>query len=127
MTDIGTRDDLERLLRDFYSIALDDPPIAHHFLELDLEGHLPVIVDFWEKVLFGTPVYSNNPLAVHQRLHEKSPLKFEHFDRWVEIFSESVDRLFSGANADEAKSRARAIAASLGQRLNGGIAIHRAR
>jgi hemoglobin len=121
--DIETRADLEYLLMEFYKIAIYDAEIGHHFADMDLASHMPIIVDFWEKVLFGSPVYFNNPLAVHQKLHERFPLKFEHFVRWVEIFGETVDRLFSGEMADAAKVRAKMIGHSLNQRLNGGTQI----
>ncbi len=116
--DIETREDLENLLREFYHVATLDDKIGHHFAELNLETHLPIIVDFWEKVLFGEPVYFGNPLAVHQNLHEKSPLLFEHFQRWFEIFSQTVDDLFVGKTADDTKIRAKIIAHSLNQNLN---------
>jgi len=116
--DIETREDLKFLLTEFYKIAVLDSEIGHHFAEIDLAAHLPVIVDFWEKVLFGKPVYFGNPLAVHRILHEKSPLKLEHFQRWFEIFSQTVDKLFAGETADDAKLRAKMIAHSLNQNLN---------
>ncbi len=116
--DIETREDLELLLGEFYKIAVADSEIGHHFAELDLAAHLPVIIDFWEKFLFGKPVYFGNPLAVHQILHEKSPLKLEHFQRWFEIFSQTVDKLFAGETADDAKLRAKMIVHSLNRNLN---------
>ncbi len=118
MKDIETREDLVTLLTKFYKIATADAEIGHHFNDLDLETHLPVIIDFWEKILFGKPVYFGNPLFVHQILHEKSPLKLEHFQRWFEIFSRTVDELFAGETSDAAKLRAKMIAHSLNQNLN---------
>ena len=118
MKDIETREDLEALLTEFYTIATTDKEIAHHFADLNLTAHLPIIVDFWEKVLFGKPVYFGNPLSVHLQLNEKSPLKFEHFERWFEIFSRTVDKLFTGETAENAKLRAKMIAHSLNQRIN---------
>jgi len=116
--DIETREDLEFLLTEFYKIAVEDSEIGHHFAELNLAAHLPIIVDFWEKVLFGKPVYFGNPLAVHQKLNERSPLKLEHFQHWVEIFSETADKIFAGEMTDNAKLRARMIAHSLNQNFN---------
>jgi hemoglobin len=121
--DIETRADIDLLLVEFYKVIIHDPEIGHHFDELDLDHHLPIIGDFWEKVLFGNPVYFNNPLAVHQTLHERFPLQPEHFIRWVEVFSQTVDALFAGEMADLAKFRARAIADNLDRRLNGGFEI----
>jgi hemoglobin len=123
--DIETRSDIDRLLVEFYKVIPSDPEIGHHFDELDLDHHLPIIGDFWQKVLFGDPVYFNNPLVVHQKLHERFPLRPEHFIRWVEVFSQTVDALFEGETADLAKFRARAIADSLDQKLNGGVQISR--
>ncbi len=116
--DIETREDLETLLTEFYNVATIDEEIGHHFAELDLAAHPPVIVNFWEKVFFGKLVYFGNPLAVHQNLHEKSSLKLEHFQRWFTIFSQTVDELFVGKTADDAKLRAKMIAHSLNQNLN---------
>lgn len=118
MKDIKTRQDLEKLLNEFYAIAMQDEQIGHHFRDLDLKTHLPVIINFWEKVLFGNPVYFGNPLQIHYQLYEKSPLKPEHFRRWIEIFNQTVDENFVGTQAENAKLRAKMIAHSLNQRLN---------
>ncbi len=111
--DIETSADLETLLREFYAVAVSDEIIGHHFADLNLETHLPTSADFWEKVLFGKPVYFGNPLAVHQKINGKSPLTLEHFRRWTEIFALTIDRFFAGERADAAKLRARMIAHSL--------------
>ena len=120
MRDLETRRDLEILLSEFYKVATKDAEIGHHFDELDLETHLPIIVNFWQKVLFGEKVYFGNPLAVHKILHAKSPLTLKHFQRWFEIFSRKVDELFAGKTAENAKLRAKMIAHSLNQNLNKG-------
>lgn len=118
MKDIETREDIEFLMDAFYKVAITDSEIEHHFDGLDLASHMPVIVDFWEKVLFGKQIYFGNPLFVHQKLHEKNPLTLEHFQRWVAIFRETIDENFAGEMAENAKMRAKMIAHSLNQRLN---------
>jgi hemoglobin len=123
LRDIEDREDVDRLLERFYEAAMVDPEIGHHFTELDLVTHLPVIGDFWEKLLFSRPVYFGNPLAVHKVLHDRSLLKPEHFERWVEIFRSTVDSMFNGQRADLAKFRAGVIADTLSQRLNPTISI----
>lgn len=116
--DIETRADIERLLSKFYTAAIRDAQIGHHFADLDLAAHLPVIADFWEKILFGAPVYFGNPLEIHQIINEKSPLTLEDFRRWIEIFTETIDKLFVGEQTENAKLRARMIAHSLNQNIN---------
>ena len=114
--DIETRADIDELMQAFYARALDDDVIGYIFTDvakLDLEHHLPIIGDFWESLLFGTPAYSKhgrNPLLVHRELHEKSSLTAEHFQRWLEIFIATVDQMFDGERAEYLKQRAAAIA-----------------
>ena len=43
-------------------------------------------------------------------LDKKTPLKKEHFDRWLVLWNEAVDRLFAGEIADLAKNRAALMA-----------------
>ena len=123
LSDINDRGDIVRLLEKFYEVVMVDNEIGHHFVTLDLEAHLPIITDFWEKILFGKPVYFNNPFLVHQELYERSPLLPEHFERWVKIFQETVDDLFAGPVAEDAKTKAGTIGSNLSQRLNGGVQI----
>lgn len=116
MNDIETRADIDHLMVKFYERAIADDVIGCIFTDvarLDLKQHLPVIGDFWETLLFGTGNYQRHgrsPLQVHARLSQKSPLKFEHFKRWREIFTQTVDEMFAGTRADFAKMRAEAIA-----------------
>ncbi|HBR56639.1 MAG TPA: hypothetical protein DEA22_04080 [Blastocatellia bacterium] len=126
-TDIVGRADIEKILVEFYESAMSDADIGHHFVELNLSSHLPIITDFWEKVLFGKPVYFGNPLAVHRELHLKNEITSGHFDRWLEIFYAVVDGHFAGDMAETAKMRAKAIAESLLQRLGGDAVIQRGR
>lgn len=114
--DIETRKDIDLLMKEFYTRAIDDETIGYIFTDvarLDLEKHLPIIGDFWESLLLGAKNYQKhgrNPLQIHGELNEKSPLRPEHFRRWLKIFSETVDENFAGTRAEFAKSRAEAIA-----------------
>lgn len=111
--DIENREDIEKLMRVFYTKAIPDEIIGHYFTEviqMDLEQHLPVIIDFWETVLFGVARYKSNAIAVHQQLHAKSAFTDQHFERWVNLFQSTIDELFSGDKAELAKQRALSIA-----------------
>ena len=114
--DIETRADIDDLMNRFYAKAITDKTIGYIFTDvakLDLESHLPIIGDFWETLLFGTGNYQKhgrNPLQVHAALNEKTPLLLEHFQRWLEIFHETINEIFDGERADFLKLRVSAIA-----------------
>ena len=113
MSDIETYEDLEHLVESFYAKAKPDEVIGYLFTEvvqLDWEHHIPTITKFWEAILLEGNQYQGNPMTKHVQLHKKSPLKKVHFDRWLLLWKETVDELFSGEVAEEAKSRAQHIA-----------------
>jgi hemoglobin len=122
--DIRSRADIDALVEAFYRKALVDDVIGFIFTDvakIDLEKHLPLIADFWDSILFGSSVYAqhgHSPILVHALLHKKQPLTEEHFNRWLTLFSQTVDELFSGAVAEEAKQRARGIAGFMQKQIN---------
>lgn len=115
-TDITTRADIDRLMTAFYAKAMTDDVIGYFFTEvvrLDLAEHLPIIGDFWETVILAMPAYrkhGRNPLQVHADLDARSPLRQEHFDRWLQLFQSTVDELFAGPRAEFTKQRSTMIA-----------------
>jgi hemoglobin len=126
--DIATRDDLESLLRSFYGRAFADPLLRHVFVDvvhMDLESHLPVIADFWQKVLFNTGPYSGRTMDVHRRIHRRVPLTDVHFDRWLALWREAVNDTFDGPVADRAVAHATRMAAVFSRELNQKHAVGR--
>lgn len=123
MADIRDRDDILVLVRTFYETAFQDPLIGRIFTEvahMDLAHHLPIMGDFWESVLFQTGGYRRDALALHAAVHTKHALTAEHFDRWLTLWTATVDRLHEGPVAERAKEQAARIALSLQRRLQGG-------
>ncbi len=114
MSDIETSEDLQLLVRAFYSKAKEDPslgPIFNQFVD-DWEPHIKKVASFWESTLFTRGTYRGNPMALHQEVDEKlnHSLDQSHFNKWVEIWHEIVDSLFAGSKAEMAKQRATNIA-----------------
>ena len=66
--------------------------------------------DFWETTLLQNNPYKGNPLAVHLKLNSKQALYKSHFDKWLYLFNDTIDLLYSGSNAELAKSRALSMA-----------------
>ena len=112
--DITSRADIARMVDAFYGAVRADAllgPIFNDVAHTDWDLHLPKMYDFWETVLFGTRTgFRGNPLAVHLRLSTQVPLGGREFARWIELFHGTVDALFAGPVADDAKLRASRIA-----------------
>ena len=121
MRNIETRDDIVNMLYSFYKKAFKDELIGRFFTEvvpLDLETHIPIIADFWESIVLGTRGYRKNVMEVHQHIHHLSAIKKEHLERWVFLFTGTVDELFEGDKAELMKQRARSIATLMDIKLN---------
>jgi hemoglobin len=122
LPDIQDRSDCERLVREFYSRALADPIIGFIFVDvarLDLEAHVPRITSFWETILLGGQSYTGGAFRPHAALNAQVHLRRGHFERWLWLWSTTVDELFAGVRAELAKSHAVRVANAFHARLDG--------
>lgn len=103
--DITTYQDVEALIKTFYSRLLADPLMAPHFADIHLADHLPRITAFWAFILLDIEGYKGSVMERHRHL-DIGP---QHFDRWVQTFSETVDELYAGEKAELAKQRAKLL------------------
>lgn len=111
--DIQSRKNIEILVKNFYDKVIKDESIGFIFNDIakvNWEQHLPVMYDFWETLLLDAASYRKNAMEVHYILNRKFPLEEIHFSRWLQLFSETVDELFSGEKATQAKKKAKSIA-----------------
>ena len=116
LTDLLTEADVIRLVDSFYARVNDDPllrPVFNDVAQVDWTTHLPTMYDFWSSVLLGTSRYRGRPMARHFPL----PIQAAHFQQWLALFHASVDSLFIGPKADEAKTKARNIGAMFEHRM----------
>ena len=114
--DIETCTDIDQLVAAFYARVLPDPIIGFFFTDvarIDLPTHLPKISAFWQQQLLGKPTYRGQLFAAHQHIQQHAALSTDHFHRWLTLFTQSIDELFSGPRADAAKHRAARIAESM--------------
>ena len=104
MKDINGIDDIRLIVDEFYARVRADDLIGPVFMEVILEWqpHLDKMYAFWNAVLFGVSGFKGNPFAKHAPL----PIEQEQFDRWLELFHETIDTYFWGPVADDAKKRA---------------------
>jgi len=106
--DIANKADIEILINSFYDKVKTDDTIGFIFNQIignDWSHHLPVMYHFWNMVLFSQPGYGGNPTRTHVDLDKKIQLQKEHFDRWLLLWNETIDSLYEGEIANEAKNR----------------------
>lgn len=119
--DLQGRPDIERLVNAFYEVVRKDELLGFIFDEVantHWDTHLPRMYAFWETVLFRSGGYSGNPVAAHAKLVPQTEMGRTQFDRWLVLFRETVDKLFSGPNAEHIKNCAHDMANVLYSRIN---------
>ena len=114
--DLDNPERVEQFVDLFYARMLNDPQLAPIFLDVaavDLAVHLPHIKHYWRKLLLGETTYSRHTMNIHRELHGKQPLTAADFERWLALFTATVDDYFRGPGAERAKRVARAIAGNM--------------
>ncbi len=122
LPDLAGRADIERLVNTFYDKVRGDELLGFIFddvAKLDWAAHLPKMYAFWETVIFRSAGYTGNPLAAHARLVPLTAMGRPQFDRWLALFTATVDGLFSGENAEHIKSAASDMANVIHAKING--------
>jgi len=106
--EIESVEDITLLVNTFYDKIRKDDLLAPVFNAIikDWQPHLEKMVQFWSTLLLYTRTYKGDPLPSHL------PLKVDklHFDRWLYLFDQTIDELFTGEIAANAKKRAFSIA-----------------
>lgn len=110
-TDIKNRADIFQLVTQFYNKVRKDAVLAPFFNDTikDWNAHLEHLTTFWESSLFLKTKFYGNPLKAHAKVdaaHNNSITEL-HFGIWLNLWSQTIDELFEGDYAENAKRRAR--------------------
>jgi hemoglobin len=103
--DILTLEDIKLLVNTFYDKVREDTligPIFNERIQNRWPEHLAKMYTFWQTVLLGDHTYYGSPFPPHAQL----PVEGQHFQRWLFLFSQTLNELFSGEKAKEAMWRA---------------------
>jgi len=119
--DISNREDIFLLVSKFYENVRQDATLGPFFNNTikDWESHLQHLTTFWESSLFLKTKYLGNPLETHikvDRSHNNSITEL-HFGLWLNLWFKTIDELFEGDYAENAKRRARKMATFLHLKL----------
>ena len=106
MNDIRDKEDVKIFVDAFYKkVRIDSilgPVFAAKIPDDNWPPHLERMYSFWSTVLFAVRDYSGNPFSKHATL----PIQGNHFEKWMELFTETIDTHFAGEKAEDAKMRA---------------------
>jgi len=113
--DAVDRGKIEELVRKFYATVLEDDMLAPIFIKAlgdDLKNgkwheHLNTLYNFWMLMMTGLSPYGGHPYPPHAFL---GPLSREHFERWLELFKETLNELFIPEIADKFYKKADVLA-----------------
>lgn len=96
--------DVRLLVDTFYDRARKDELLAPIFAgKFSHHGNaLDPLYAYWQTILSDQDVEAEIPFPKHADL----PLTHQHFDRWLSLFHQTVDELFTGSVAEKAKFRA---------------------
>lgn len=114
--DITTSEDIKTLVDAFYDKVNRDELLSEVFngvARVNWPEHLPIMYRFWESLLLGAGTYQGAPFPKHAVL----PIHQEHFERWMELFMETLKENFTGPKSEEAKLRALCIADTFARRM----------
>lgn len=107
--EIESLDEICLLVNTFYAKVRVDEVLGGVFnlvIANRWQEHLDKMYCFWQTILLNEHTYTGNAYAPHADMN----LRPEHFNRWIRLFTETVDELFTGEKAEEAKARATSIA-----------------
>ena len=113
--DIKTRDDVFLLVSSFYVKVRKDDTLGPFFNDViqDWDAHLDRLTTFWETSLFMTrkleQKYHGDPIKAHAKVDSENNNSISelHFGLWLNLWFQTIDELFEGDYAENAKRRAR--------------------
>jgi hemoglobin len=118
---LDTREAVMKLVDSFYIKVKADEllgPIFNNAENFQWETHIPIMYDFWETLLFDAAKYKGNTMRKHIELNQRTPLKKEHFNRWKQLFYETIDNEFEGPAVAEAHKRVEAMSALMQYKIS---------
>ena len=116
------RENIQQMVNNFYPKILKDEIVAPFFIQKigsdinskEWQEHLKLLGDFWAMTSLGDLTYQGSPLAPHFNM---PGISREAFGRWLELFHQTVDEVYTGSPAEFFKQRSSNIATNFMRNL----------
>lgn len=121
LPDLDSKAHIDAMVYGFYRRLLEDPDIAPVFFQvakIDLDKHLPIICQYWHKMLLGDREYQRHMMEKHRALDDKLRLTGEHHERWLGHFMANLNGRYAGPCTDRARRLAARIMDNLYHQLS---------
>ena len=100
LLDTVDRPAVEKMVRKFYGEILKDDIVGPYFIKAlgdDLNNakwyeHLSTLYNFWLAMMNGERNYNGDPFPPHAFIGQLYP---ETFERWLKLFKETVNEMFT--------------------------------
>ena len=121
--DLDTEDEIvEMVTRQYVDVGQDE--ILQPYFDfgpgfIDWQAHIRSVADYWCHVLLYAPGYEIDIIEAHRHLHDSAPFTPELFDRWLQVFHDTVTGGWVGPKATMASKRATGMAWAMSQRFLG--------
>ena len=117
-----TKENLDKMVKIFYAKVLQDDIVGPFFIAKlgdDLKSdrwavHLELLTNFWASIAIGDSTYKGNPFAPHLNIENLSP---QAFQRWLELFAQTLDIVYNPEIANFFKQRSTIIAGNFMRNL----------
>ncbi len=112
-SDLDSATEIAEMVRRFYIDVAQDHllgPMFNDVARVDWSEHLPKLTAFWCRALLGESGYAGNPFRAHMLVHAQREFTAAHFERWLELFHETLELGWIGPNARRASELADNVA-----------------
>ena len=121
--DLDTTEEIFEMVTRQYVDVVQDELLQPHFDfgpgYIDWQAHIGSVTDYWCHVVLYAPDYEIDTIENHRQFHQSDPFTPELFDRWLQIFYDTVDGGWTGPNTTRAKQRAAGMAWAMAARFLG--------
>lgn len=111
-----TKENLNKLVISFYTRVLKDDLVGPIFIDIlgknlkeeKWPAHIELLTNFWASLALGEKNYNSSPFAPHIEFKER--LSVKAFERWLKLFSETLNTIYHPQIADQFLAKSKTIA-----------------